>query len=116
MYNVLVSGMLRCAQVLQSCPALCDPMDCSPPGSSVHGILQARALSELPSPPPRDLPDSEIKPAFPESPALQADSLPVEPLRKPLVSGIYLNIYIWKKSKKNIYIFFLDFFQICFSL
>ena len=28
----------------QSCPALCDRMDCSPPGSSVHGILQARAL------------------------------------------------------------------------
>ena len=30
--------------VAQSCPALCDPMDCSPPGSSVHGILQARVL------------------------------------------------------------------------
>ena len=29
---------------VQSCPALCDPMDCSPPGSSVHGILQARRL------------------------------------------------------------------------
>ena len=28
----------------QSCPTLCDPMDCSPPGSSVHGILQARLL------------------------------------------------------------------------
>ena len=30
--------------VTQSCPTLCDPMDCSPPGSSVHGILQARTL------------------------------------------------------------------------
>ena len=30
--------------VTQSCPTLCDPMDCSPPGSSVHGILQARLL------------------------------------------------------------------------
>ena len=30
------------ANSLQSCPTLCDPMDCSPPGSSVHGILQAR--------------------------------------------------------------------------
>ena len=29
---------------LQSCLTLCDPMDCSPPGSSVHGILQARIL------------------------------------------------------------------------
>ena len=28
----------------QSCPTLCDPMDCSPPGSSVHGIFQARIL------------------------------------------------------------------------
>ena len=33
-----------CAKSLQSCPALCDPMDCSPPGSSVHGVLQARIL------------------------------------------------------------------------
>ena len=30
--------------VAQTCPTLCDPMDCSPPGSSVHGILQARIL------------------------------------------------------------------------
>ena len=33
-----------CAESRQSCPSLCDPTDCSPPGSSVHGILQARAL------------------------------------------------------------------------
>ena len=32
------------AKSLQSCPTLCDPMDCSPPGPSVHGILQARIL------------------------------------------------------------------------
>ena len=31
-------------QVLHLCLTLCDPMDCSPPGSSVHGILQARIL------------------------------------------------------------------------
>ena len=30
--------------VAQSCPSLCDPVDCGPPGSSVHGILQARIL------------------------------------------------------------------------
>ena len=30
--------------VTQSCPTVCDPMDCSPPGSSVHGVLQARTL------------------------------------------------------------------------
>ena len=32
------------AQSLQSCSVLCDPIDCSPPGSSVHGILQAKIL------------------------------------------------------------------------
>ena len=31
-------------EVAPSCPTLCDPMDCSPPGSSVHGIFQARVL------------------------------------------------------------------------
>ena len=30
--------------VTQSCPTLCDSVDCSPPGSSVHGIFQARIL------------------------------------------------------------------------
>ena len=32
------------SEVVQSCLTLCDPMDCSPPGSSIHGILQARIL------------------------------------------------------------------------
>ena len=32
------------AKLLQLCPTLCDPIDCSPPGSSVHGVLQARIL------------------------------------------------------------------------
>ena len=32
------------AKLLQSCPTLCDPMDCSPPGSSAHGVIQARIL------------------------------------------------------------------------
>ena len=48
------------AKLLQSCPTLCDPMHCSPPGSSIYGILQARILQwiAVPSPqgssPPRD--------------------------------------------------------------
>ena len=33
------------SEVTQSCPTLCDPMDCSPPGSSIHGIFQARGLA-----------------------------------------------------------------------
>ena len=32
------------SEIAQLCPTLCDPMDCSPPGSSVHGIFQARVL------------------------------------------------------------------------
>ena len=32
------------SEVAQSCPTLSDPMDCSPPGPSIHGILQARVL------------------------------------------------------------------------
>ena len=53
-----------------------DPMNCSLPGSSVHGILQARMLDWKPFPSSEDLPDPGIKP---RSPALQANSLPSEP-------------------------------------
>ena len=44
-FTIIVS-MHACMRVksLQLCPTLCDPTDCSPPGSSVHGILQARIL------------------------------------------------------------------------
>ena len=37
-------GELQLSEVAQSCPAVCDPKDCSLPGSSAHGILQARIL------------------------------------------------------------------------
>ena len=49
----------------------CDPMDCSPPGSSVHGILLASMLEWIAIPSPGDLPNPGIKPM---SPASQADS------------------------------------------
>ena len=38
------SSAAAAAKLLQSCPTLCDPIDCSLPGFSVHGILQARTL------------------------------------------------------------------------
>ena len=63
--------------VAQSYPTVCNSMDYSPPGSSVHGILQAGNWNGLPCPPPGDLPDPRIKPG---SPALQADSLLCEPV------------------------------------
>jgi len=39
-----VAAAAAAAKSRQSCPTLSDPMDCSPPGSSIHGILQARIL------------------------------------------------------------------------
>ena len=66
---------LQCVLAAQSCPTLFKPMDCSPPGSSVHGILQARTLEnfrrKLPFPSPGDLSNAGIESG---SPALQADS------------------------------------------
>ena len=48
----MIHAAAAAAKSLQSCPTLCDPMDSSPTGSSVPGILQARIL-ELPFPSPR---------------------------------------------------------------
>ena len=74
-----VGSVMCCAKSLQLCSRLCDPMDCSPPGSSVHEILQARILGchallqgNLPNP------GIELR-----SPTLQADSLPSESPGKP---------------------------------
>ena len=55
----------------RSCPTLCDPMDRSPPGSSVHGIFQAKYWSGLSFPAAGDLSDLGTEP---RSPALQVDS------------------------------------------
>ena len=73
------SLILRCVLVAQSCLFVWDPVDYSSPGSSVHRILQQEYWSGLPCPSPGGLPHPGIKPG---SPALQADSLPTEPLGK----------------------------------
>ena len=52
------------SEVTQSCPTLCDPMDCSLPGSSIHGILQQESWSGLPFPSLGDLPDPGIEPGL----------------------------------------------------
>ena len=62
--------------VAQLCLTLCDPMDCSPPGSSVPEILQAKILAWVTIPFSSGLPDPGIELV---SPASQADSLPSEP-------------------------------------
>ena len=66
-------------------PALCDPMDCSLPGPSVHGIFQARIL-ELAFPTSEDLSDPRIKPpslASPVAPALVGKFVTTAPPGKP---------------------------------
>ena len=65
--------------VAQSRQTLCDPLDCSPPGSSVHAILQARILEWVAILFSGDLPKPGIES---RSPALQTDSLASKPPRK----------------------------------
>ena len=65
-----------CAKLLWSCLTLCDPLDYSPPGSSVHGILQARIPGCLLA--PGGLPNAGFEPMSPVSPALQVDLLPAK--------------------------------------
>ena len=65
--------------VCVGCSAMSDsvvPMDCSPPGSSVQGILQAEYCGGLSFPLTRELPNPRVES---RSPVLQADSLPSEP-------------------------------------
>ena len=59
--------------VAQSCPTLCDPLDCSLPGSSVHGIFREEYWSGLQFPSPGDLPKPGIKPVSLMSPALAGE-------------------------------------------
>ena len=54
----------------QSCLTLCNPIDSSLPGSSVHGIFQAGILEWVAISYCRDLPSSGVEPAYPVSPAL----------------------------------------------
>ena len=75
--------------VTQSCLALYDPMDCSPPGSSVHEILQASYQGRLPFPSPGDPPDPGLVPG---SPVIAGGLFTAEPSGTP----------IGKKRKKKI--------------
>ena len=79
--NVSVGTVL----IAQLYLTLFNPVDCSPSCSSVHGILQARIPCGCPFPSPEDLPNPRIEP---RSPALQVNSLPSEPPRKPKNTGV----------------------------
>ena len=88
-----------CVCVLDSQPYLTvwNPMDCTPPGSSVPGISQAEYWSGLPFPSPGNLPDPGIEPG---SLALQADFLPYEPLGKPTRQVKKTNAHLYYTSRK----------------
>ena len=67
--------------ITQSCPALCDPMDCSPPALLSMEFSRQEYQSGLPFSSPANLPNLGIEHG---SRTLQADSLPTEPPGKPL--------------------------------
>ena len=86
------------AQSLQLCPTFCHPMNCSLPGSSVHGIFPARILEWVAMPSSRDLPDPGTEPDSLMSPTLagvlftisatwEAHRLPYDP------ANLFLGIY-----------------------
>ena len=84
LYVRTLSGL--CGLVTNPCPTHYDPMDCSPPGSSVHGILQARILEWAAISFSRGFPDLGIEPMCP---ALAGGFFTMEPSGKPF-SGFYI--------------------------
>ena len=84
--TTLLIGYVLCL-VTQSCPTLCNPVDFSPPGSSVHAGSPGKniGVSCHACPPPGDLPNPGIEP---KSPTLQVDSLPSELPGKPMSTGV----------------------------
>ena len=85
--NVSLKEMKTMCSVAQSCLTLCDPMDCSLPGSSVHGISQARILEWVAISSSRDLPNPGIQLA---SSALAGRFFTTEPPGKPDTYLLYL--------------------------
>ena len=75
---------MHAAKSLQSCPTLCDPMDCSLPSSSVHGILQARLLEWVAVPSSGVFPTQGLNLRLLCLLHWQAGSLPLAPPGKPV--------------------------------
>ena len=79
------------SEVAQSCLTLCSPMNCSLPGSSIHGIFQARILEWVAFPSPGDLPDPGIEP---RSPTLTAFFF-FKPFEPPGKSSFFIELFIY---------------------
>ena len=91
--------------VTQSYLTFCDPMDCSPPGSSVHGVINLRILERVPIPFSRVSSQPGIEP---RSPALQADSSlshQGSPVEAKVLHKLYefINKYIDYSTKVSIF-------------
>ena len=79
---------MHACSVAQPCPTLCDPMDYTPPGSSVHKSFQQEYWSGLPFPPPGYVPDPGIELVSLASPALTDRLLPLNHLGSPHISDV----------------------------
>ena len=86
-------------QFAQSCLILCDPIECSPPGSSVHEFSSQEYWSGLPFFPPGDLPYPGIEPVSPVSPKLAGRFFTAEVPRKPSVCLVH---YICRNKNSNL--------------
>ena len=100
--GALLGAGCRCL-VTKSFPTLCYPMDCSPPGSPVHGIFRQEQWCALPFPSLGDLPNSGIKPT---SPAWHVVSLPLSHLGCPWGRRQKWQLWSWHRLKNKIFFFF----------
>ena len=89
---------MRVCSVTQSCLTLCDPMDCSPPGSSARGILQARILEGVAVLSSRGSSQPRNDPA---SPALPMDSLLLSPEGSPTKTYLATGHFILQNSSPS---------------
>ena len=88
--GVEVTILSLCAKSLQACQTLCNPMDCSLPGSSVHGILQVRILEWVVMLSSRGIfPTWGLNLCILGLPHWQVSSLPLVPHGKPYISMIH---------------------------
>ena len=92
--NSVKGHSVKVKEVAQSCPILCDPMGCSLPGSSVHGIFQERVLEWVAISFSGESSDPGIEPG---SPALRTGALPSEPPGKPRAHSVFQ--LIWKAQQ-----------------
>ena len=75
-------------------------MDCTLPGSSVHGILQARIQERAAMSSPGDFPNSGIKPASPLMPVLQMDSSPLKHWEAPFINSLF-HLFQWQGPRAD---------------